>query len=98
MSHQRGLCKCPGCPDRDTAACPYRQSENQVKELLVERKFLRETWEKNARQNAVESPGTASNSGSPKSLCPSCKNRDVCDARTFVVSVIDDCTQYERAQ
>jgi hypothetical protein len=34
------------------------------------------------------------NTGSPKSLCPSCKNRDVCDARTFVVSVIDDCTQY----
>ena len=51
MSHQRSLCKCPGCPDRDTAACPYRQSENQVKELLVERKVLRETWENNARQS-----------------------------------------------
>jgi hypothetical protein len=33
-----------------------------VKELLVERKVLRETWEKNARQNTEESPGTASNS------------------------------------
>jgi hypothetical protein len=66
MSHQRSLCKCPGCPDRDTAACPYRQSENQVKELLVERKILRETWEKNARQKTEESPGTASNNESVK--------------------------------
>lgn len=62
MSHQRALCKCPGCPDKDTAACPYRQSENQCKELLLERKVLRQTFVESARQNVKVAEQTPTNS------------------------------------
>lgn len=34
------------------------------------------------------------NSGSLKSLCPSCKSGDICDARQFVITEIDSCKRY----
>ncbi len=56
MSHRHSDCKCYGCPEKDTAACPKRQAENQVKDLLVERKVLRETFVDSARKVAEQTP------------------------------------------
>ncbi|MDD5272855.1 MAG: hypothetical protein PHU14_09075 [Methylovulum sp.] len=69
MRYKQSDCKCAGCPENGTAACQYLQAENQVKELLLERKILRQIFAKNARQNTAESPGTNSNNASPKCLC-----------------------------
>ena len=35
-------CKCFNCPEADSAACRYLQANNQVKELLLERKVMRD--------------------------------------------------------
>lgn len=61
MSHRHSDCKCYGYPEKDTAACPWRQAENQVKELLLERKVLRETFAERARQNTKVAEQTPTN-------------------------------------
>jgi hypothetical protein len=62
MSHRYSDCKCWGCPEKDTAACRYRQSENQCKELLLERKILRESFVERARQEIKVAEQTPTNS------------------------------------
>ena len=62
-------CLCyTGCPEKDTAACPWRQAENQVKELLLERKVLRETFAESARKNIKVAEQTPTNSQSVAAL------------------------------
>ena len=61
MSHRLYTdCQCyNNCPEKDSAGCRYRQAENQVKELLLERKVLRDPVA--ARLNTKEAEQTPTN-------------------------------------
>jgi hypothetical protein len=57
-------CKCFNCPEADSAACRYLQANNQVKELLLERKVMRDQVA--ARLNITVDGLTSTNNASPK--------------------------------